>query len=74
LGLLALMIGFTFAMARVLKLVVEMIGSERLMMGSDMPFPIGDTEPTKIVADVELSKAQVDSINGELAARLFRIT
>ena len=59
--------------ARVLKFVIEMIGSERLMMGSDMPFPIGDTEPMKIVAEAGLSKAQTDSINGGLAAKLFRI-
>jgi len=58
---------------RVLKFVVEMIGTERLMMGSDMPFPIGDMEPAKIVADAGLTKAQTDSINGGLAARLFRI-
>src|ERR1700690_2920447 len=58
---------------RVLKFVIEMIGSERLMMGSDMPFPIGDTEPTKIVAAAGLFKAQADSINGGLAARLFKI-
>lgn len=59
--------------ARVLKFVIEMIGSERLMMGSDMPFPIGDSEPIKIVAEAGLSKAQAASINGGLAARLFRI-
>ena len=59
--------------ARVLKFVIEMIGTERLMMGSDMPFPIGDTEPMKIVAAAGLSKAQADSINGGLAARLFKI-
>jgi aminocarboxymuconate-semialdehyde decarboxylase len=59
--------------ARALKFVVEMMGTERLMMGSDMPFPIGDTEPMKIVAAAGLSKAQVDSINGGLAARLFKI-
>ena len=59
--------------ARVLKFVIEMMGTERLMMGSDMPFPIGDTEPMKIVAGAGLSKAQTDSINGGLAARLFRI-
>ncbi len=58
---------------RVLKFVVEMCGTERLMMGSDMPFPIGDTEPMKIVAAAGLSQAQVASINGGLAARLFRI-
>ena len=59
--------------ARVLKFVIEMCGTERLMMGSDMPFPIGDTEPMKIVAAAGLSAAQADSINGGLAAKLFRI-
>ncbi len=58
---------------RVLKFVIEIIGTERLMMGSDMPFPIGDTEPMKIVADAGLSAAQTASINGGLAARLFNI-
>jgi len=56
---------------RVLKFVIEMMGTERLMMGSDMPFPIGDTEPMKIVADAGLTPAQTASINGGLAAKLF---
>ncbi len=59
--------------ARVLKFVIEMMGTERLMMGSDMPFPIGDSEPMKIVAEADLSPAQTASINGALAARLFKI-
>ena len=42
--------------ARVLKFVVEMIGADRLMLGSDMPFPIGDTEPMKIVAEAGFRK------------------
>jgi aminocarboxymuconate-semialdehyde decarboxylase len=58
---------------RVLKFVVEMMGTERLMMGSDMPFPIGDTEPMKIIVEAGLSKTQADSINGGLAARLFGV-
>jgi aminocarboxymuconate-semialdehyde decarboxylase len=58
---------------RVLKFVIEMMGTDRLMMGSDMPFPIGDHEPMKIVAEAGLSKAQTNAINGRLAARLFRI-
>ncbi len=29
---------------RVLRFVVEMIGADRVMMGSDMPFPIGDED------------------------------
>ncbi len=59
---------------RVLKFVVEMLGTERLMMGSDMPFPIGDLEPLKIVGDAGLSAAQVASINGGMAQKLFRIS
>jgi aminocarboxymuconate-semialdehyde decarboxylase len=58
---------------RALKFVIEMMGTERLMMGSDMPFPIGDTEPMRIVAAAGLSKGQADSVNGALAARVFRI-
>jgi aminocarboxymuconate-semialdehyde decarboxylase len=56
---------------RVLKFVIEMMGTERLMMGSDMPFPIGDHEPGRIVADAGLTKEQTASINGGLAAKLF---
>ncbi len=56
---------------RVLRFVVEMLGTERLLMGSDMPFPIGDHEPMTIVADARLSKEQTASINGGLAAKLF---
>ncbi len=59
--------------ARVLKFVIAMMGTERLMMGSDMPFPIGDTEPLRIVAAAGLSAAQTNAINGGLAARLFQI-
>jgi len=59
--------------ARVLKFVIEMMGAERIMMGSDMPFPIGDLEPLKIVAEAGLSPAQVASINGGMAQRLFQI-
>jgi len=59
--------------ARVLKFVIEMMGTERLMMGSDMPFPIGDLEPMQIVAAAGLTPAQTVAINGRLAERLFNI-
>ena len=59
---------------RVLRFVVDMLGADRLMLGSDMPFPIGDPEPRKIVAEAGLSAAQVARINGGLAATLFRLS
>ncbi len=72
-GLAALYTDTILHDVRVLKFVIEMIGTERLMMGSDMPFPIGDLEPAKIVTDAGLSAAQTASINGGLAAKLFKL-
>jgi aminocarboxymuconate-semialdehyde decarboxylase len=59
--------------ARVLRFVTEIIGADRVMMGSDMPFPIGDDEPTSIVAAAGLAPDAVESINGGLAAKLLRL-
>jgi aminocarboxymuconate-semialdehyde decarboxylase len=58
---------------RVLRFVVEMIGASRVMLGSDMPFPIGEEEPVKFVASAGLAPDQVKSITGELATKLFRL-
>jgi len=58
---------------RVLRFVVEMIGADRIMLGSDIPFPIGEEEPVKFVASAGLKPDQVASINGGLAAKLFRL-
>ena len=58
---------------RVLRFVVEMIGADRVMMGSDMPFPIGDEEPAKIVKAAGLKPDEVALITGGLAQKLFRV-
>lgn len=58
---------------RVLQFVARMIGTERLMMGSDKPFPIGDNEPMRIVAAAGISGEQAEAVNGGLAAKLFRV-
>jgi aminocarboxymuconate-semialdehyde decarboxylase len=58
---------------RVLRFVVEMLGAERVMLGSDMPFPIGEEEPVKFIASAGLRSEQVMSINGGLAEKLFRL-
>ncbi|MGA7490561.1 MAG: amidohydrolase family protein [Xanthobacteraceae bacterium] len=58
---------------RVLRFVVEMIGADRVMLGSDMPFPIGDAEPARIVAAAGLKPDQAASITGGLAEKLFRV-
>jgi aminocarboxymuconate-semialdehyde decarboxylase len=60
-------------MSAMMQFVVRMLGTERLMMGSDMPFPIGDPEPMRIVAAAGLTAEQAASVNGGLAAKLFRL-
>jgi aminocarboxymuconate-semialdehyde decarboxylase len=58
---------------RVLRFVIEIVGADRIMMGSDQPFPIGDPMPTKIVAAGGVDAATAARINGGLAAELFRL-
>jgi aminocarboxymuconate-semialdehyde decarboxylase len=50
-----------------------MMGADRVMLGSDMPFPIGDHEPMTIVKNAGLKPDQVEAINGRTAQKLFRI-
>ena len=50
-----------------------MMGVEHVMLGSDMPFPIGDHEPMTIVNNAGLKPEQVTAISGGTAAKLFRI-
>ncbi len=56
---------------KVLRFLIDQVGAERIMMGSDMPFPIGDLTPQKIVAEAGCSAAEAASINGGLAQKLF---
>jgi aminocarboxymuconate-semialdehyde decarboxylase len=56
---------------RALRFLADVVGAERIMMGSDMPFPIGDLAPMQIVEKTSFSVAERDSINGNLAAKLL---
>ncbi|MEP9350653.1 amidohydrolase family protein [Xanthobacter sp. KR7-225] len=56
---------------RTLRYLADMVGAARIMMGSDMPFPIGDLAPLRIVEETPFSDAERASINGGLAQRLF---
>lgn len=58
---------------RSLKFLADTVGVDRLMMGSDAPFPIGDPYPLEIVKKAGFSRSEEASINGGLAARLFGI-
>ena len=57
--------------ARALRLLADGVGADRIMLGSDAPFPIGDLSPMKVVAAAGFSAVQMQAINGGLAERLF---
>jgi aminocarboxymuconate-semialdehyde decarboxylase len=56
---------------RALRYLADIVGADRIMMGSDMPFPIGDLAPLKIVGETSFSDSERAAINGRLAQRLF---
>jgi aminocarboxymuconate-semialdehyde decarboxylase len=58
---------------RALRYLADVVGADRIMMGSDMPFPIGDLAPLNIVKETSFSDSERASINGGLAKRLFGV-
>lgn len=48
-------------------------GTRRLLLGSDMPFPIGDLAPRKLVEQLAVSPAEREAILGGTARTVFRL-
>lgn len=45
-----------------LRYCIDMIGSEKICLGSDYPFPLGDLEIGKIIEEMDLPQEDVDNI------------
>ena len=56
-----------------LRFLCDVAGSDRVLLGSDYPFPIGDPEPARVVDETSLTQAERHAILGETAARIFHI-
>ncbi len=55
-----------------LKHLIEIVGVDRVMVGTDFPFDMGETDPLGLVANVEgLSDADRAAIGGGNATRVF---
>src|SRR5215468_534481 len=57
-----------------LAYLVKVVGHDRVLLGSDHPFWLGDPMPTKIVREASLSESAEAAILGDNAAHLFRLT
>ena len=59
--------------APALEYLVGVVGADRVLLGSDHPFWLGDPEPLRIVREAGLAAAAESAILGENATRLFRL-
>lgn len=59
--------------ARTLRFVAEIVGVDRLMLGSDAPFPIGDLDPAAIIAAAGFEQAEQEAMRHGTASALFRL-
>jgi len=59
--------------ARALRFLCDVAGAEKVVLGSDSPFPIGDPEPMKVIEAASLTAQEQRCICCDTAARLFRI-
>ena len=58
---------------RALRFLCDVAGAEKVVLGSDYPFPIGDPKPTQIVDETPLTVGERQAILGATAARIFHI-
>jgi len=56
-----------------LNFLIAKAGADKVMMGSDYPFPIGDHTPKDVVQAAGLSEIDTSAILGGTAAKLFRL-
>jgi len=56
-----------------LRFLCDVVGADRVMLGSDYPFGIGDLDPCAVVEATALTAAERRAILGDTAARIFHV-
>jgi aminocarboxymuconate-semialdehyde decarboxylase len=56
-----------------LRYLVDLAGADRVMLGSDYPFPILDPAPLEVVRKADFPEAVSDAILSANACRVFRL-
>ena len=57
----------------ILQFLIQKVGAERIMLGSDYPFPIGDQEPRQVIEMANCSQEEANLILTENARKLFKV-
>ena len=58
---------------RALRFLCDTVGADRVMLGSDYPFGIGDPDPRGVVQQTALTSEERTMILGRTAARIFHV-
>lgn len=58
---------------RALRFLCDVVGADKIVLGSDYPFGIGDLEPVNIVDNTPLTAGERAAILGGNAARIFHV-
>jgi len=53
--------------ADAVKLLIEIFGAERVALGSDYPFPLGEAEPGQLIESLNLSAKEKQQLLSETA-------
>lgn len=56
-----------------LEYIARKAGAERVMLGSDMPFPIGDPTPKRVIEEANFTEAQKNAMLSRTAQSVFRV-
>ena len=56
-----------------LRYLVGLVGHDRVVLGSDHPFWLGDPDPVRVVREADLDRDGETAILGENAARVFHL-
>ena len=57
-----------------LRYLVQLVGHDRVMLGSDHPFWLGDPNPLRVVRDAQLDPTTQAAIFGKNAAQIFHLS
>jgi len=59
---------------KALNFLTDLVGVDRVMMGSDYPFPIGDLTPRNLIENAGYAQQDVDAMMTGNAQRLFKLS
>ncbi len=60
--------------APAVRYLADVMGGERVLLGSDYPFDVGDSDPTRVVREARLDAAAEAAVLGATCCGLFGLT